>query len=132
MQGNEIIDQFRIRYPPNYIHQGNEEEVFRHAFDARIPLILKGPTGCGKTRFMEYMAHRLDLPLVTVSCHEDLTAADLVGRYLFKDDETVWQDGPLTLAVRCRIHWRQRSIGIRICSFTSHISKGEVCWFLMR
>jgi len=100
MQGNEIIDQFRIRYPPNYIHQGNEEEVFRHAFDARIPLILKGPTGCGKTRFMEYMAHRLDLPLVTVSCHEDLTASDLVGRYLLKDDATVWQDGPVTLAVR--------------------------------
>ncbi len=100
MQGREIIEQFRVRFEPNYIAQGDEEEVFRHAHATRIPLILKGPTGCGKTRFVEHMAWRLGLPLVTVSCHEDLTASDLVGRYLLKDETTVWQDGPVTLAVR--------------------------------
>jgi len=100
MQGKEIIEQFRIGFRPNYIPQADEEAVFRHARDAKIPLILKGPTGCGKTRFVEHMAYELGLPLVTVSCHEDLTAADLIGRYLLKSDSTVWQDGPLTLAVR--------------------------------
>ncbi len=100
MTAHSTIDQFRIAERPNYVMQDDEEVVFRAAFDADIPLILKGPTGCGKTRFIEYMAHELGLPLVTVSCHEDLTAADLVGRFLFKEDETVWQDGPLTLAVR--------------------------------
>ncbi len=100
METSEIIDQFRIRFEPNYIPQDNEEEVFRHGFETNIPVILKGPTGCGKTRFVEHMAWRLDLPLITVSCHEDLTASDLVGRYLLKDDQTVWQDGSLTLAVR--------------------------------
>lgn len=100
MEGKKIIQQFRVGFEPNYIPQGQEEQVFRHAMAARIPLILKGPTGCGKTRFIEHMAYVLELPLVTVSCHEDLTASDLVGRYLLKDDATVWQDGPLTLAVR--------------------------------
>ena len=100
MSTQETIDQFKVAFAPNYIPQGNEEEVFRATFATHIPLIIKGPTGCGKTRFIEHMAHVLDLPLVTVSCHEDLTAADLVGRYLFKDDQTVWQDGPLTMAVR--------------------------------
>lgn len=100
MNQQQTIEQFRIRHRPNYVAQNEEETVFRAAFQAHIPLILKGPTGCGKTRFIEYMAHALELPLVTVSCHEDLTAADLVGRFLFKDNETVWQDGPLTLAVR--------------------------------
>lgn len=100
MNPRQTIDQFRIAQRPNYVPQDDEETVFRVAFESQIPLILKGPTGCGKTRFIEHMAHELDLPLVTVSCHEDLTAADLVGRFLFKDDETVWQDGPLTLAVR--------------------------------
>ncbi|MBN1247437.1 MAG: AAA family ATPase [Anaerolineae bacterium] len=95
-----IIDQFRVTDAPNYIRQNNEEAVFAAAYRAHIPVILKGPTGCGKTRFVEHMAYKLDLALITVSCHEDLTAADLVGRFLFKDDETVWQDGPLTLAVR--------------------------------
>jgi len=94
------IDQFRIKKRPNYVTQDDEEVIFRVAFESKIPLILKGPTGCGKTRFIEFMAHELGLPLVTVSCHEDLTASDLVGRFLFKDNETVWQDGPLTLAVR--------------------------------
>ncbi len=95
-----MINQFRIEERPNYIAHGDEADAFIAAFETRIPLIIKGPTGCGKTRFVEHMAYRLGLPLITVSCHEDLTAADLVGRFLFRDDETVWQDGPLTLAVR--------------------------------
>ncbi len=99
-KSQETLRGFRITEQPNYIPQNDEAQVFRAAFHARIPLIVKGPTGCGKTRFIEFMAHRLELPLVTVSCHEDLTAADLVGRFLFKNNETVWQDGPLTLAVR--------------------------------
>ncbi len=100
MEKQEIIDQFRVGFEPNYIPQGDEEQTFEVAFRTKVPLILKGPTGCGKTRFIEHMAYNLDLPLITVSCHEDLTAADLVGRFLFKEDQTVWQDGPLTLAVR--------------------------------
>jgi len=96
----DVMQGFRVRQLPNYVPQDNEEELFTHAYEQKIPLILKGPTGCGKTRFVEYMAHRLGLPLITVSCHEDLTAADLVGRFLFMGDETVWHDGPLTLAVR--------------------------------
>jgi len=94
------ICEYRINEEPNYIPQGNEEDIFMHAWKQRIPLILKGPTGCGKTRFIQYMAYKLRQPLITVSCHEDLTASDLVGRYLLKGEETVWQDGPLTLAVR--------------------------------
>jgi len=100
MKTIEVIDQFRVKTRPNYVAQNDEEELFRAAFGVNIPLIIKGPTGCGKTRFIEYMAHELALPLITVSCHEDLTAADLIGRYLLKNDQTVWQDGPLTLAVR--------------------------------
>ena len=96
----QTMKQFLIRQRPNYVTQNDEATVFRAAFQARIPLILKGPTGCGKTRFVEAMAYEQSLPLVTVSCHEDLTAADLVGRFLFTDNETRWQDGPLTLAVR--------------------------------
>ena len=100
VHADSIVAQFRVDEPPNYIPHGNEETEFQVAHASRIPLIIKGPTGCGKTRFIEYMAWKLDLPLITVSCHEDLTAADLVGRFLLKDNETVWQDGPLTLAVR--------------------------------
>ena len=100
MDTEQIVEQFRVKFQPNYIHQGDEEATFRVAFETKIPLIIKGPTGCGKTRFIEHMAHALDLPLITVSCHEDLTAADLVGRYLFRDNQTLWHDGPLTLAVR--------------------------------
>jgi len=85
---------------PFYLATGNEIRLFEAAFDARLPVMLKGPTGCGKTRFVEYMAFRLKLPLVTVACHEDLFASDLIGRYLLKDDETIWIDGPLTQAVR--------------------------------
>ncbi|MBN1809445.1 MAG: CbbQ/NirQ/NorQ/GpvN family protein [Planctomycetes bacterium] len=100
MPAVEIIDQFRISGKPNYVLQDTEDEIFRAAFTAHVPLIIKGPTGCGKTRFIESMAFELGLPLITVSCHEDLAASDLVGRFLFKDDQTIWQDGPLTLAAR--------------------------------
>ncbi len=94
------IDAYRIPQPPFYLRRGAEVEVFEAAWKARLPVLLKGPTGCGKTRFVEYMAHRLGRPLVTVACHEDLFASDLVGRYLLQRNETVWVDGPLTLAVR--------------------------------
>lgn len=86
--------------PPYYMETGNEVQLFEAAFRDRLPVMLKGPTGCGKTRFVEYMAHRLGLSLTTVACHEDLFASDLVGRYLLMGDQTVWVDGPLTQAVR--------------------------------
>jgi nitric oxide reductase NorQ protein len=85
---------------PYYEPQGNEIAVFEAAYKKRLPVMLKGPTGCGKTRFLEYMAFQLKRPLVTVSCHEDLTSSDLVGRFLLEGSETVWQDGPLTRAVK--------------------------------
>ena len=85
---------------PYYQAVGNEETVFKAAYRQGLSLVLKGPTGCGKTRFVEAMAHDLGRPLITVACHDDLTTADLVGRYLLKGDETVWVDGPLTRAVR--------------------------------
>ncbi len=85
---------------PYYEPQGNEIAVFEAAYRRRLPVMLKGPTGCGKTRFLEYMAFQLKRPLVTVSCHEDLTSSDLVGRFLLEGAETVWQDGPLTRAVK--------------------------------
>jgi nitric oxide reductase NorQ protein len=85
---------------PFYQALGNDEAVFRAAYRQGLSLLLKGPTGCGKTRFVEAMAHDLGRPLITVACHDDLTTADLVGRYLLKGGETVWVDGPLTRAVR--------------------------------
>ncbi|WIM87659.1 CbbQ/NirQ/NorQ/GpvN family protein [Candidatus Mycobacterium wuenschmannii] len=85
---------------PYYQAVGNEEAVFKAAYRQGLSLVLKGPTGCGKTRFVEAMAHDLGRPLITVACHDDLTAADLVGRYLLRGGETVWVDGPLTRAVR--------------------------------
>ncbi len=85
---------------PFYMPAGNEVALFEHAFNQRLPMLLKGPTGCGKTRFVAHMAAKLGRPLFTVSCHDDLTAADLTGRYLLKGGETVWTDGPLTRAVR--------------------------------
>lgn len=85
---------------PFYQATGNEEAVFKAAYRQGLSLLLKGPTGCGKTRFVEAMAHDLGRPLITVACHDDLTTADLVGRYLLRGDETVWVDGPLTRAVR--------------------------------
>jgi nitric oxide reductase NorQ protein len=85
---------------PYYHPIGDETEVFAAAAHSGLPVMLKGPTGCGKTRFVQHMAWRLQRPLVTVACHDDLTTADLVGRYLIIGDETVWMDGPLTAAVR--------------------------------
>src|SRR5918992_1446903 len=85
---------------PYYLPVAGEVEMFEAANAARLPVMLKGPTGCGKTRFVEHMAWRLGRPLITVACHEDLSATDLVGRFLLEGDETVWHDGPLTTAVR--------------------------------
>lgn len=93
-------EEFFIRDEPYYEPVGNEIQVFEAAYRQKLPILLKGPTGCGKTRFMEHMAWRLKRPLITVSCHDDLTASDLVGRYLVKGGETVWIDGPLASAVR--------------------------------
>ena len=85
---------------PFYQSLGNEEVLFEKAWQHGMPVLIKGPTGCGKTRFVQYMAHRLNLPLYTVACHDDLSAADLVGRHLIGAQGTWWQDGPLTRAVR--------------------------------
>ncbi len=85
---------------PYYVPVANEEQVFKAAFRQGLAVLLKGPTGCGKTRFVESMAYDVARPLVTVSCHDDLTTADLVGRYLLQGGDTVWVDGPLTRAVR--------------------------------
>jgi nitric oxide reductase NorQ protein len=91
-EGSGGIDPV-IGKQPYYIETGSEVEMFEAAYDARLPVMLKGPTGCGKSRFVEYMAHRLKRPLITVACHEDLFASDLIGRYLLKNDETIWVDG---------------------------------------
>ncbi len=85
---------------PHYVPQAQECEVFEQAWRCQLPLLIKGPTGCGKTRFVEHMAARLGRPLITVSCHDDLSAADLVGRHLIGQGNTVWLDGPLARAVR--------------------------------
>lgn len=116
-----IVEEYHLEEEPYYVPVADEVELFEAAYKARLPLIFKGPTGCGKTRFVEYMSYRLgqsltklreaegeeaapnaqkNLPLVTIACHEDLTASDLVGRYLLEGDETVWIDGPLTRAVK--------------------------------
>ena len=85
---------------PYYVPIGNEEDVFKAAYAQHLSILLKGPTGCGKTRLVEAMAHDLGRPLITVACHDDLTTADLVGRFLLQGGETIWVDGPLTRAVR--------------------------------
>ena len=119
-----IIEEYQLTEEPYYVPIADEIELFEAAYAQKIPVIFKGPTGCGKTRFIEYMSYRLGqpltrvkqtpspgapeavrtdediLPLVTIACHEDLTASDLVGRYLLEGDETVWIDGPLTRAVK--------------------------------
>ncbi len=101
LKGMELeIDQYRVTQEPFYMPVRNEVELFRTAYLNRIPVMLKGPTGCGKTRFVQHMAYQLKRPLITIACHEDLTASDIVGRYLLRGDETVWSDGPLTLAVK--------------------------------
>lgn len=91
---------YLIEDEPYYLSAANEIQVFEAAYRAHLPVMLKGPTGCGKTRFVQHMAFRLERPLITVACHEDLFASDLLGRFLLKHDETVWTDGPLTQAVR--------------------------------
>ena len=85
---------------PYYVPSGTEIEIFRMCHARHLPVMLKGPTGCGKTRFVEHMAWKLGRPLVTIACHDDLSASDLTGRYLIRGGETVWVDGPLTTAAR--------------------------------
>ncbi|MBI5659164.1 MAG: AAA family ATPase [Nitrosomonadales bacterium] len=94
------IRQYAINRRPFYRPQGNEIELYEAAYAARLPVMLKGPTGCGKSRFVEHMAWKLGKPLITVACNEDMTASDLVGRYLLDAGGTRWLDGPLTLAAR--------------------------------
>ncbi len=109
MKARELqIKNHTITEKPYYLPLGDEVELFTAAYESKIPVLLKGPTGTGKTRFVEYMAYTLGkklkrkkgLPVITVACHEDLTTTDLVGKYLLKGEETVWMDGPLTTAVK--------------------------------
>ncbi|CAA7619644.1 CbbQ/NirQ/NorQ/GpvN family protein [Magnetospirillum sp. UT-4] len=93
-------DQYRVKTQPYYRPVANEVEVYGAAYDVRMPVMLKGPTGCGKSRFVEYMAWTLGKPLITVACNEDMTASDLIGRFLLDINGTRWQDGPLTVAAR--------------------------------
>jgi len=94
------INQFKIESEPFYEAQSNEAELYTAAYNARLPVMVKGPTGCGKSRFIEHMAYKLGKPIITVSCNEDITASDLIGRYLLDANGTRWVDGPLTLAAR--------------------------------
>ncbi|TCM82653.1 CbbQ/NirQ/NorQ/GpvN family protein [Rhodovulum steppense] len=96
----DMIEQYRVTAEPYYRPVANEVEMFEAAYAAKMPVMLKGPTGCGKTRFVEHMAWKLGKPLVTVACNEDMTASDIVGRFLLDADGTRWQDGPLTFAAR--------------------------------
>lgn len=93
-------DQYRIDSEPFYQAQADEVELYEAAYAARLPVMVKGPTGCGKSRFIEHMAWRLNKPIISVACNEDMTASDLVGRYLLDADGTRWLDGPLTTAAR--------------------------------
>jgi nitric oxide reductase NorQ protein len=95
-----VLDLLRIREEPYYLPVADEVKLFEAAYAARLPVMLKGPTGCGKTRFVQHMAWRLGRPLITVACNEELSASDFVGRYLLEDGATRWQDGPLTTAAR--------------------------------
>ena len=97
---SKIIDQYRIAKEPYYHPVSDEVDLFEAAYSVRMPMMLKGPTGCGKTRFVEHMAWKLKKPLITVACNEDMTASDLVGRYLLDAEGTRWQDGPLSIAAR--------------------------------
>ena len=102
--GAESATHNGVRHPggpePYYVAIGDEVEIFAKCHDRGLPVMLKGPTGCGKTRFVEHMAWRLKRPLVTIACHDDLSASDLTGRYLIRGGDTVWVDGPLTVAAR--------------------------------
>ena len=97
---NDLAAQYVIHQEPYYRAVGDEIELFEAAYVTRMPMMLKGPTGCGKTRFIEYMAWKLGKPLITLACNEDMTSSDLVGRFLLDSSGTHWQDGPLTLAAR--------------------------------
>src|SRR5688572_33324218 len=92
---HDIVQAPQGDVAPYYEQKSNEVAIFEAAYKKRLPVMLKGPTGCGKTRFLEHMAFQLNRALVTVSCHEDLTSSDLVGRFLLEGADTVWQDGPL-------------------------------------
>ena len=94
------INQYRVDSEPFYQALANEVELYQAAYQARLPVMVKGPTGCGKSRFVEHMAWKLGKPLITVACNEDMTASDLVGRYLLEANGTRWLDGPLTTAAR--------------------------------
>jgi len=100
----QVVDtdpgQYRVAQQPYYRAVSDEVEIYQAAYQVRMPVMLKGPTGCGKTRFVEYMAWLLKKPLITVACTEDMTASDLVGRYLLDINGSRWQDGPLTVAAR--------------------------------
>jgi nitric oxide reductase NorQ protein len=96
----ENIQEYRIQEEPYYLPVKDEVELFKIAYENKLPLLLKGPTGCGKTRFLSHMAYKISAPLITIACHEDLTTSDLVGRYLLDGGTTRWQDGPLTLAAK--------------------------------
>jgi nitric oxide reductase NorQ protein len=100
MMSDFDINQFKIIDKPFYKSQSNEVALYTAAYNARLPVMVKGPTGCGKSRFIEYMAYKLDKPIITVSCNEDITASDLIGRFLLDANGTRWVDGPLTLAAR--------------------------------
>jgi nitric oxide reductase NorQ protein len=95
-----LLDSYRVAREPYYRAVGDEVALYEAAYSVRMPIMLKGPTGCGKTRFVEYMAWKLGKPLITVACNEDMTASDLVGRFLLDASGTRWQDGPLALAAR--------------------------------
>jgi nitric oxide reductase NorQ protein len=99
MSGSSL-DAFRIEREPYYLPLADEVALFEAAYAARLPVMLKGPTGCGKTRFIEHMAWRLRMPLITVACNEELSASDFLGRYLLEGGTTRWQDGPLSIAAR--------------------------------
>ncbi|MEK7992030.1 MAG: CbbQ/NirQ/NorQ/GpvN family protein [Thiotrichaceae bacterium] len=94
------IAQYKVSAEPFYQAQGDEVSIYEAAYNSRLPMMIKGPTGCGKSRFIEYMAWKLGRPLITVACNEDMTASDLVGRYLLDANGTRWLDGPLTTAAR--------------------------------
>jgi nitric oxide reductase NorQ protein len=97
---SDIINKYRVEKEPYYRPVSDEVTIYEAAYSERLPMMLKGPTGCGKTRFIEYMAWKLQKPLITVSCNEDMTASDLVGRFLLDANGTRWQDGPLAIAAR--------------------------------
>ncbi|MEZ0245100.1 MAG: CbbQ/NirQ/NorQ/GpvN family protein [Methylophilaceae bacterium] len=97
---SDVIQQYKIVKEPYYRAVADEIALYEAAYSVRMPMMLKGPTGCGKTRFVEYMAWKLQKPLITVACNEDMTASDLVGRFLLDANGTRWQDGPLAIAAR--------------------------------